>query len=165
LNKPQFIDEPAEAFDLEAGTLAAFVRPLAVEDITTEAVTRRLSYRLRQLIGPGRRFSLAEVAEATGIDPRTLQSYLQGVACPNLSKYYRLEHLLGPELGVEMARMLGWEPRFAEPQSIPANLIVRMKRMVDDTVEVIDEILERDEGPSHVRVLRPAARKAPSRRP
>ncbi len=159
MNKPQVFDEPAEAFDGEAGTLSEFVQPLAVEDITTEAVTRRLSYRLRRLIGPGRRWSLTEVAEATGIDPRTLQSYVHGVACPNLSKYYRLEHLLGPELGVELARMLGWEPRFATAQAIPADLLLRMKRMVDGAVEVIDEVLERDDGPSQVRVLRrPACR-------
>lgn len=94
-------------------TLPEFRQVIKVEEISTAAVASRLSYRLRRMVGPGRRWEIGEVAEATAIDRRTLQSYLDGIACPNLSRYLRLGYFLGPEIGVEMARMIGWEPRFA----------------------------------------------------
>ena len=94
-------------------TLPEFRQVIKVEEIGTAAVASRLSYRLRRMVGPGRRWEIGEVAEATAIDRRTLQSYLDGIACPNLSRYLRLGYLLGPEIGVELARMIGWEPRFA----------------------------------------------------
>lgn len=140
----------------EFDTLARFIEPLLVEDITTEAVIERLSYRLDKLIGPGRRWSLAEAAEATGIDARTLHSYITGAACPTLAKYYRLERLIGPELGVELARMLGWEPRHAAPAAVPFNSLRDLLRAIDAARETLDELLDAQEG---VSVLRSAARR------
>lgn len=127
------------------GTAARFTEALLVEEITTQAVAERLRYRLGLLIGPGRRWSLAEAAECTGIDVRTLQSYAAGVACPNLAKYYRLERLIGPELGVELALMLGWEPRHRRPEKIPRGVLRQLKTTIDNAAEALDELIEAPE--------------------
>lgn len=91
---------------------------LRIEEIDTRAVAARLSHRLRQMIGPEREWQMGEVSERTGIDRRTLQSYLDGSACPNLARFLRLSYLMGPEIGVELAHMIGWEPRFSMAQTM-----------------------------------------------
>lgn len=96
-------------------TDAIFRAALPPERIDGAAVCARLGYRLRKMIGGDGRRSLAEVAEATGIDRRTLQTYVDGAACPNLARYLKLGHFLGPEIGVELAYMIGWEPRYQQP--------------------------------------------------
>jgi hypothetical protein len=84
---------------------------LSVREITPQAVTLRLSRRLRDLIGPGRRWSYVEISARTLIDVRTLKAYVNGTACPNLAKYKRLVATMGPEVAMDLNRMLGWEPR------------------------------------------------------
>lgn len=139
----------------EFDTLARFIEPLLVEDITTDVVIERLSYRLSRLIGPGKRFSLAEAAETTGIDQRTLHSYLSGAACPTLAKYYRLERLIGPELGVELARMLGWEPRHSASPPVPTRDLVAVLRALNLAQERISELLDAQDGLSVLRSTAP----------
>src|SRR5262245_59155609 len=95
-----------------------YTRPLGTREITPKAIKQRLSYRLRQLIGAGKRYSYEEAAALTGIGLRTLRSYVHGTASPNLARYSRLLRAIGPEVGIEMALMLGWEPR-AHRQSAP----------------------------------------------
>lgn len=102
-----------EAHQDELVEQANFGRPLRVDEIDVRAVALRLSYRLRMLIGPGRDWQIEDVSSTTGIDRRTLQSYLDGSACPNLARYLRLTYLMGPSVGVELARMIGWEPRYS----------------------------------------------------
>ncbi|MBX3578539.1 MAG: hypothetical protein KF723_15140 [Rhizobiaceae bacterium] len=82
-----------------------------VERITTEECARRLSRRLRQLIGPGRVWSYRGVSNLSGIDERTLKAYCAGTACPNLTKFHRLLAVLGPAITVDLQLMLGWTPR------------------------------------------------------
>jgi hypothetical protein len=84
---------------------------IEVERITTEECARRLSRRLRQLIGPGRVWSYRGVSNLTGIDERTLKAYCAGTACPNLTKFHRLLAVLGPAITVDLQLMLGWTPR------------------------------------------------------
>ena len=125
-------------------TLPEFRHAIKVEEISTAAVASRLSYRLRRMVGPGRRWETGEVAEATAIDRRTLQSYLDGVACPNLSRYLRLGHYLGPEIGVELARMIGWEPRFAPVVKLSRNELRRLARSIEQTQDAIRETVSAD---------------------
>lgn len=146
-----------DLFLAEFDTLARFMEPLLVEDITTETVIERLSYRLDRLIGPGRRWSLAEAAEATGIDQRTLHSYVSGAACPTLAKYYRLERLIGPELGMELARMLGWEPRHCVAGPLPHRALRDVLLALNLAEERISELLDAQDGPTSFRVKRGAA--------
>ncbi len=106
-----------------AGWLAEGARParacpaslpahaLEAHEITPQTVTERLARRLRDLIGPGRRWSYAEIAARTLIDVRSLKAYVSGTACPNLAKYKRLVAVMGPEVAMDLNRMLGWEPR------------------------------------------------------
>lgn len=84
---------------------------LDVSQITTDECARRLSRRLRQMIGPGRVWSYRGVSNLTGIDERTLKAYVAGNACPNLTKWHRLLAVLGPSATADLQLMLGWTPR------------------------------------------------------
>jgi len=95
-----------------------YPRPVGTREITPKVIKQRLSYRLSQLIGPGNRYSYEEAAALTGIGLRTLRSYVHGTASPNLARYSRMLRVFGPEVGIEMALMLGWEPR-AHRQTAP----------------------------------------------
>lgn len=113
---------------------------LDVHDITPAEVTRRLSLQLRQMIGPGRRWSYRGVAGLTGIDERSLKAYVAGTACPNLAKFKRLLAVLGPELGRDVDRMYGWVPRneASQPGSLDlpalrADLLAKL-RVIDEAL-------------------------------
>lgn len=105
---------------------------LDAKDITTAEVTRRLSAKLRSLIGPGRAWSYRGVAHLTGIDQRSLHAYTRGETCPNLAKYKRLLSVLGPVLSVELDQMYGWQPRASS--SAPGSV---------DLEEIASELRER----------------------
>ena len=92
----------------------------AAQDITTELVTRRLSAKLRSLMGPGRRWTYSGVAQLTGIDVRSLQAYTRGETSPNLAKYKRLLSVLGPELAVDLDKAFAWPARIdnVAPESV-----------------------------------------------
>ena len=135
-------------------TLAEFRRPLAIEDMDAAAVAARLGYRLQKMIGPGRPWSLADVSDATCIDRRTLQSYVLGEACPNLARYHRLGFVLGTQIGVELAYMVGWEPRYREPLSLPPQQSRALERALRDAVGAIDEMFERNDTQRPIRLIR-----------
>ena len=90
---------------------AKSVKALDVADITTEECARRLSRRLRQLVGPGRLWSYRGVADLTGIDVARSNLTSPGTACPNLTKWHRLLAVLGPTATSDLQTMLGWTPR------------------------------------------------------
>jgi hypothetical protein len=132
--------------------------PLKVEDIDLKAVATRLGYRLRKMIGPGKRWGLAEVSTGTGIDRRTLQSYVDGDACPNLTRYHRLGYLLGPEIGVELAYMIGWEPRYGQSLRLPRGNVEQLLRSLREATEAIDGFAMQSSDGSTLRLVRPADR-------
>lgn len=111
-------------------------------DIDLRAVVDRLSPRLRQMIGPDCDWDFDEVSERAGIDPRTLQSYLDGAACPNLARFLRLSHLLGPEIGVELAVMIGWEPRFGRTQHVDREDVDTLFQALSATRAAVDRVLQ-----------------------
>ncbi len=135
-------------------SLAEFRRPLNVEDMTPAAVAARLGYRLQKMIGPGRPWSLVDVSEATGIDRRTLQSYVSGEACPNLTRYHRLGFVLGTQIGVELAYMVGWEPRYSEPLNLPRQLSEELDRKLREAICAIDAVVHADPDSRAVRFIR-----------
>lgn len=135
-------------------TLAEFRRPLSVEDMDAAAVAARLGYRLQKMIGPGRPWSLSDVSDATGIDRRTLQSYVMGEACPNLARYHRLGFVLGTQIGVELAYMVGWEPRYSEPLHLPRDRSEALERALRDAVNAIDQMFETGGSRRPVRLIR-----------
>jgi transcriptional regulator with XRE-family HTH domain len=123
------------------------VGPLDPRAITTAEVTERLSRRLRQLIGPGRRWSYRGVAERSGIDERTLKAYVAGESCPNLAKYKRLLAVLGPELTSDIDRMHGWLPRLGETMPPGSVDLAELRAELAQTLEAIDALLARSEVP------------------
>jgi len=124
-------------------TLSDFLAPLKVQRINDKAVSRRLSYRLTRMIGAGGSWSLADVAQSTGIDRRTLLSYMDGAAIPNLARYFRLEAVMGPEVGIELARMLGWQPRYGHPPAAGIDELARLRACLVDSAELVDGLLHR----------------------
>ena len=128
------------ADDDQFETLPEFRSPLRVEDIDVAAVASRLSYRLRTIIGPNGPWELGQVADATGIDRRTLQSYLDGTACPNLARFHRLGRLLGPQVGVELAFMIGWEPRYGQSLLHPREHVHDLYRALAEAVAAIQRL-------------------------
>lgn len=135
-------------------SLAEFRRPLNVEDMTAGAVAARLGYRLQKMIGPGRPWQLGDVSDATGIDRRTLQSYISGEACPNLTRYHRLGFVLGTQIGVELAYMVGWEPRYSEPIDLPLQYSEQLDRALRDAINSIDAMVRSGVTSRPVRLIR-----------
>lgn len=129
---------------------------LDVSEITTQAVTERLSRRLRRMIGPGRRWTFAGVAELTGIDERSLRAYAAGNACPNLAKYKRLLSVLGPELAADVDLMHGWAPRAID---IPPGAVdlEELSASLQSTLSVVEALLRQQEQGS---AERPRSRQA-----
>jgi hypothetical protein len=125
-----------------SGAPQHFRRALRIEEVDTRAVADRLSYRLRMMIGPDREWRMGEVSGRTGIDRRTLQSYLDGNACPNLARFLRLSYLLGPEIGVELAYMIGWEPRFSIEQTMRRSDVENLRDAVNRMQGAIEQILD-----------------------
>lgn len=117
--------------------------PLAVADITSAEVARRLGIQLRKMVGPGRRWSYRGLAKLTGIDTRSLQAYAAGSACPNLAKFKRLLAVLGPELARDVDRMYGWMPR--EEIRLPPGAVdlEKLRGQLVETLAVLDAMLAR----------------------
>ncbi len=118
-----------------------YQQALRVLEITPAAVKKRLSHRLAQMIGPGRRISFSEAAQLTGIKERTLRAYVDGTACPNLARYERMLRVFGPETGIELAYMLGWEPRGNNrPQPSTAHL-AELRNGIAQALAAIEHVL------------------------
>jgi hypothetical protein len=114
---------------------------LPINQITPAAIQARLSYRLRRLIGPGKRMTLAEAASATGIGERTLKAYVEGTACPNLARYGRLLRVFGPEVGIELASMIGWEPRASNARLPHIEDLRALRDVVAEAVRAVDTVM------------------------
>lgn len=63
--------------------------------IPHDLAARKIEDALRLRVGRGKRYSFAGLSDATGIPPRTLESYVQG-ATPGLSALLSLFAVLGP---------------------------------------------------------------------
>jgi len=120
-------------------SVAKIRNPLATRDITPSEVMRRLSRCLAPLIGPDGTHSFAEAARLTHINERTLRAYVDGKACPNLARYGRLLRALGPEVGVELALMLGWEPRARIPPPPSLDELVTLREGVRNAMRAVEE--------------------------
>ena len=115
--------------------------PLPVRSITPAEIQARLSHRLRQIVGPGRRVTLAEAAKLTGINARTLKAYVAGTACPNVARYGRLLRVFGPEVGIELALMLGWEPRATNPTLPQTEDLCALRESIAQAIRALDLVL------------------------
>ncbi|CAH1651054.1 helix-turn-helix domain-containing protein [Chelatococcus asaccharovorans] len=123
-----------------ADTRPEFARALPAQAITPAAIAARLSYRLRRMLdGEGNR-SIGGIAEATGISRGVIEAYVAGTACPNLARYFRLERVLGQELGIEFALMLGWRPRYQASRNVAAPLIEALHGSVRACLDTLERI-------------------------
>jgi len=67
-----------------------------VTEITSDLVQEAFTDALRQEVGYSKPWSVKGLAEATGIDTRTIDAYHQGSACPCMWKMLRIMQVLGP---------------------------------------------------------------------
>lgn len=123
--------------------IAAIRNPLATKDITPGEVMRRLSRCLSPFIGPGGSHSFAEAARLTHINERTLRAYVDGTACPNLARYGRLLRVFGPGVGIELALMLGWEPRARIPAPPSLDELITLREGVRNAMRAVEEAAAR----------------------
>ncbi|MBX3578540.1 MAG: helix-turn-helix transcriptional regulator [Rhizobiaceae bacterium] len=131
-----------------------YSEPLSVPEITPAAVKKRLSYRISTIIGPGPgKVSFAEAAARTGIKERTIRAYVDGKACPNLARYERLMRVFGPEVGIELAFMLGWEPRGRRGPQPSTSHLAELRHGVAQALVAIERVL-RDVKESQPAILR-----------
>lgn len=121
-------------------TLPGFAQPLPAAGITPAAIATRLSYRLKRMLDGSDGRSIAGIAAATGISRGVIEAYVAGTACPNLARYFRLERVLGQELGIEFALMLGWKPRFRAGRDIAGPLLDELQVRVHACLGAIDRI-------------------------
>jgi hypothetical protein len=89
--------------------------------------------------------TLKQAALATGISERTLKAYLAGRACPNLARYGRLLRVFGPQVGIELATMIGWEPRASSPPLPHGEDLRALRDSVAQAIHAIDLVNQRNE--------------------
>ncbi|CAH1656343.1 MULTISPECIES: helix-turn-helix transcriptional regulator [unclassified Chelatococcus] len=131
-----------------ADTLPEFAQSLHAQDITPTAIAARLSYRLKRMLNADGGRSISDIAEATGISRGVIEAYVAGTACPNLARYFRLERVLGQELGIEFALMLGWTPRFHATRDIADPVIADLHDRVRACLHTLARIKDAGEGSS-----------------
>jgi transcriptional regulator with XRE-family HTH domain len=124
----------------ERATLVKFVVPLQINQISTEAIAERFSYRFNRVLDEGSDWTVESIAEATGIDPRTIRRYAAGTRIPNLTKFYQIECAMGP-LFMELALMIGWTPRFQKKSNVAYGSIEKFEYLLLDTIGHIDTII------------------------
>lgn len=120
------------------------VAPVATMAISPAEIKLRLSESLRKIIGPGRPYSFAEAARKAHINERTLRAYVDGEACPNLAKYCRLLRVFGPDVGYDLALMLGWTPRGSQSQSTDIDSLNELKQEVLTALKAVEMCMKID---------------------
>lgn len=71
--------------------------PGSPSHLSASLVAGRVQAALRQYVGRGVKWTVKEFARDTGIDPRTIESYLDGTNCPSLEKMLRMAQVLPAE--------------------------------------------------------------------
>lgn len=82
--------------------------------VSPDSVRETLADGLRLLVGHGRKYSVAQIADATGDGVSTIKSYLQGRQLPTADHLLRLIAVLGPGLGNGLFRLIGMELRVVD---------------------------------------------------
>lgn len=75
--------------------------------ITHDLVQARVQVALRLFVGRARAWSVAALAEATGIDQRTLRAWVDGETTPSLSNFLVLARVLGPAFAQHVIELAG----------------------------------------------------------
>lgn len=79
-----------------------------------DTVRETLADGLRLLVGQGRKYSTAQLADATGDGASTIKSYVQGRQLPTADHLLRLIAVLGPVFGNGLFRLIGMELRVVD---------------------------------------------------
>ncbi|MEM1390951.1 MAG: helix-turn-helix transcriptional regulator [Pseudomonadota bacterium] len=88
--------------------------------VSQDAAQRSLKSALRLFVGQGRRYSTKDLAEASGVCQRTIESYRAGDAMPSLERYQSLCSVLGQAFFAATVKHMPFEVRSTEPSDITA---------------------------------------------
>jgi hypothetical protein len=123
-------------------TRSEFLTPLPLTAIDEAAIAHRISYRLGRMMAPRGPWVIDDVARKARIDLRTLHRYVDGTAVPNLTRYIRLQRVMGPEVGVELALMLGWYPRHGHQPGVAFERLARLRADLTRSREAIGALFD-----------------------
>ncbi len=109
--------------------------------ITQDLVREAITDAIRRFVGLGKQFSADEVAAKTGIDVRTVRSYLSGESPPSIHRLLRLGMVLGPPFLNEILLIanLGGVKRLGQAE-VDAPETVR--EMVSQTKLMLDRLAD-----------------------
>ncbi|WP_425404602.1 helix-turn-helix domain-containing protein [Hwanghaeella sp.] len=97
----------------------------------------RFAKVLNAFVGMGRDWSVAELAEATGIPERTMKGYKEGRAAPPLGNFLRMAAVLGPEFVNQVLEPAG----LGGAHSIVSDHIVDIFDLADSMSRASSEII------------------------
>lgn len=126
----------------------------------------RLEDALRLRVGRGKRHSFAGLSDATGIPPRTLESYVQG-ATPGLSGLLSICAALGPSFTSDVLALCGQsaadassdDPEHMQVLAASGALIARISEAIQDGhVDHREAAQLRPMAQELIRMLQPLAR-------
>lgn len=86
--------------------------------IGPDTVRDTLADALRLLVGQGKKYSVDQLADATGDGATTIKSYLNRRALPTADRLLRLIAVLGPAFGSALTRLAGMELTLADPEAV-----------------------------------------------
>ena len=111
---------------------------LKIREITTDLVRQKLGRLLRKRVGRGMELSVREAAEIIDVDPRTMQSYVEGERAPQLDTFLRMMLLpeVGQDIAAEMMGLVGYDVRPTEvgdacPFHINAELAGALRKLAE----------------------------------
>ena len=82
-------------------------RMVNIHDLTEDMIKDRFSWVFRKYVGYRRQFSVEQVAELTGINSRTVESWRAGDSCPTLWNLLRLCSALPDSFTNELLGLAG----------------------------------------------------------
>jgi transcriptional regulator with XRE-family HTH domain len=105
------------------------------KDITSDLVKEVFADALRRKCGPGKAYSVDALADETGIDRRTIDSYRQGQNTPALDKLLRFVAVFGESFLEEVAA----PAKQVTGQSDPAGIVTALSEMTSELLHRIHD--------------------------
>lgn len=134
--------------------------------IPHDLAARRIEDALRLRVGRGKRYSFNGLSDATGIPPRTLESYVQG-ATPGLSALLSLFAVLGPGFTSDVLSACGQSastcdndaPEYMQTMAASGSLVAQLAdALADGHVDHREAAQLRSHAAALIEMLEPMAR-------
>lgn len=95
--------------------------------VSQDTAQTSLMSALNLFVGRGKRYSVEDVAEASGVCARTIDSYRRGDAMPSIERYQSLCAVLGQAFFAATVKHMPFEVRSTDPSDItPPQLLTEL---------------------------------------